>query len=237
MRICIFIFLLIFSSFSFLNDSFSSRFPREYFHAKQILFSKLPLADSVCNTFGLKIKQVLPIALPECARYSILSDKIESSANYYLYATLGSSCGNFSIGHFQMKPTFIEQLEREVLKNSELKLFTFIHDYGKTEMDEETIRKKRLHRLESEWWQMRYLCCFYRLMESKYPALRLETEDEKLLFFSAAYNVGFNHSEKQIREWINRPSFPSGKIEPKKNFPYATVALEFSKDPQILNYR
>jgi hypothetical protein len=198
--------------------------------------NKFSMADSVCRSYQLNLKQVLPIALPECARYSSLSDKLESSANFYLYVTLGTSYGNFSIGHFQMKPSFIENLEKEVAKYPGLKQFNFINDFGKNVTDATMIRKKRLSRLDSEWWQLQYLCCFYKVMEAKFATVSFENDVHKFRFFAAAYNRGFHLTEKQIREWMDKPAFPTGKIDASRNFSYASVAVEFLEDLQLKNY-
>ena len=59
---------------------------------------------------------VLAIVFPELIRYSKLQDVIESNDLKVLYVQFGDTYSNFSIGRFQMKPSFCEQLEKDYNK-------------------------------------------------------------------------------------------------------------------------
>ena len=50
----------------------------------------------------------IAIIFPEFVRYSALRDKMEISLLKTLYINLGEDYANFSIGQFQMKPSFAE---------------------------------------------------------------------------------------------------------------------------------
>jgi hypothetical protein len=217
-------------AFFFAPDTYLKRYPKEYAGGEFIIRSKLKLADSVCSRFRLSSKYVLPIVFPECTRFSSLSDRIESSANYYLYCTLGEKYANFSIGHFQMKPSFVEQLEKSVLASPSLSHLHYIADFGKFSKDESAVRKLRISRLESDWWQMQYLCCFYLVMDNKYPASKWKNQEEKLSFYAAAFNRGFFLSEQKILDWMSVPAFPNGSSAPAVNFPYSSIALEYFRN-------
>ena len=48
------------------------------------------------------------VIFPELVRYSALRDKMEITLLKALYINLGDDYANFSIGQFQMKPSFAE---------------------------------------------------------------------------------------------------------------------------------
>ena len=55
----------------------------------------------------------LAVVFPEIVRYSDLEDLIQIRALKVLYVQYGRKYADFSVGHFQMKPSFIEQLEAD----------------------------------------------------------------------------------------------------------------------------
>jgi len=54
----------------------------------------------------------IAIVFPELVRYSALRDKMEITLLKTLYVNLGEDYANFSIGQFQMKPSFAEMIRR-----------------------------------------------------------------------------------------------------------------------------
>ena len=50
------------------------------------------------------------VVFPELVRYSALRDKMEITLLKALYINLGDNYANFSIGQFQMKPSFAEMI-------------------------------------------------------------------------------------------------------------------------------
>ncbi len=59
----------------------------------------------------------ISIVLPELIRWNALQDIMETTALELLYVEKGKDGADFSIGYFQMKPSFIENLENYVLTN------------------------------------------------------------------------------------------------------------------------
>ena len=146
----------------------------------------------------------------------------------YYYIDKGAEAADFSIGIFQMKPSFIEQLEAEVGKYEGLKKeYNSVLGF-KTEQSKE-IRKERLDRLKDKSWQITYINCFYDMMECKYSDTTFATKEKKLQFYASAYNHGFNCSAKEINKWINIKSFPHGFGKKESKYCYAEVALYFYK--------
>ena len=81
--------------------------------------------DSIINEYLGYDKQYknekLAIVFPELLKYTLYQDLLETTALELIYTSYGKSYADFSIGYFQMKPSFIEDLEAETLKYSDLK--------------------------------------------------------------------------------------------------------------------
>jgi hypothetical protein len=201
---------------------------------QSIFFEKYPDAKkTVTETYSrLSILQELPkekgkiiysIVAPEVSMYKSFLNLMETGAAEIFYANMGGEYGNFSLGIFQMKPSFIEKIEgnyKKYCKKGEyLNGLSYAHDLN---LDE--IRGERIGRLKSEEWQQIYLICFYEIMEVKYankfPDLRT-----KISFYAAAYNYGFQSNYDEIKIWEKKISFP-GRTE-KPIVSYSKLAVEF----------
>lgn len=168
--------------------------------------------------------EVLPIVFPECARFNQFENAFES----VLLSTFNSTetkNADFSIGYFQMKPSFIENLEKEIYSNDDLKQVRQLFSY-KTE-NPDSIRSKRLDRLYSEQWQIEYLCAFTKIMQLKYEKDSIEIPF--VAYAAAAYNYGFTETSKEIVDWSQTKAFPYGKNKSTNNYSYAELALHFKK--------
>jgi hypothetical protein len=100
---------------------------------------------------------ILSITYPESLRYNEFFDIIESESNEIRYIEYGSKGSDFSIGKFQMKPSFIENLE-DVQKTYKISKYDVVkYPFYKTTNQK---RKERLHRLKSREWQMIYMSLF-----------------------------------------------------------------------------
>ena len=222
--------LLLFFCYSLSHaqnrQCFSQKYPKHYCNALNWLSEKYSFADSVIRHFGLETQDVLSIGLPECSRFSDVSNFFECTSNHYFYVTLGSEYSNFSVGRFQMKPSFIEQLEKYISNEKNLSAY---HKYINQNLrkDEKITRKERLARLASEEWQLIYLCAVYSYLEFKYKNKKWLNKEEKIEFFALAYNRGFWHNEDDIFRWKNICLFPSGRTDSINNYTYGEVALEF----------
>lgn len=203
-------------------------------HSQSIFFEKYPESEIiVIETYSrLSILQELPnekgkiiysIVAPEVAMYKSFLNIMETGAAEIFYTNMGGEYGNFSLGIFQMKPSFIEKIEgyyqKYCKRGKYLERLKYTHDLN---MDE--IRSERIDRLKSEEWQQIYLICFYEIMEikfaGKFPDLR-----EKISFFAAAYNYGFLSSTNEIKRWEKKVSFP-GRTE-EAIIPYSELSVAY----------
>lgn len=168
---------------------------------------------------GVSPEFLFSVVSPEIAWYSGYRDKFETAAVETFYIQLGSSYANFSIGWFQMKPSFVEVLEKEALK---MKSWKYIAEFS---CDDETkIRQERIARLKTINWQITYLCVFILHLNTKYKNV-LQNEKDKLLHYASVYNCGLGASDQTIAVWQNKKAFPA--LFGDKKFNYSQVAIEF----------
>lgn len=167
---------------------------------------------------------ILSIAFPEIIRYNSFSDYIETSSNRILYINKGKKASDFSTGYFQMKPSFIEDLEDYVTNTVSLQQYRSILIRKKTEKEN---RKERIDRLENFQWQLRYIKVFWNVLEYKYKHIRFKNENEKIRLYATAYNYGFTKPEKEITKYQSIKAFPYGERINTEKFAFADFSIDF----------
>ncbi|WP_264551733.1 hypothetical protein [Flavobacterium sp. N2038] len=168
--------------------------------------------------------EILSIAFPEIIRYNSFSDYIETSSNRILYINKGKKISDFSTGYFQMKPSFVEDLENYISHNESLQQHNSILIQKKTEKE---VRKERINRLENFQWQLRYLKVFWHILEHKYKHVKFKNENEKIRFYATAYNYGFTKPEKEITKYESIKIFPYGERTNTEKFAFADFSIDF----------
>lgn len=164
----------------------------------------------------------IAVIFPELVRYSALRDKMEITLLKALYVNLGEDYANFSIGQFQMKPSFAEIIREQApaflgrrsgIKFIGLSEFENIKDY----------RKSIVNDLEDPQSEFRYLVSFIKICEKKYKTDR-QDESSRIRFLATAYNYGINKSTEQINSMIDKKFFNT-KLFKTDNYCYADVSL------------
>ncbi len=163
--------------------------------------------EKIAAQYGLNFNEVIPIVFPECTRFNQFSDQLESTALEYLYVHYGSTSANFSIGYFQMKPSFIESLELSI-NSGEFSSTIKNHFLYDSAADNKTKREIRMLRLRDIEWQIHYLCAFYKIMEQRTINENWVDKADQVAFFAAAYNYGFLENIQDIKSWQNQEKFP-----------------------------
>jgi hypothetical protein len=162
------------------------------------------------------------IVAPEITRYSSGIDFVESRALKVLYVQGGTAYANFSVGHFQMKPSFVERLE------DSLRCRPWLHArFGHCLIDglaPRAARVERLDRLSRLDAQMDYLLLFCTLVEERFRDRRHPTAGARLRFFASAYNTGFHKDAAAIDATAAVALFP--RFSPVK-FRYVDIATWF----------
>lgn len=181
-------------------------------------------------------REILAIGFPEVIRWNEFQDMIEISFDKSIYVNFGSKKLDFSIGLFQMKPSFIENLESYVKKYP----LVFPHVIVMTVILEGKEEKKnrliRIQRLSNTEWQLRYLSVYWRVVNHKFRYIIFKNNSQKLKFYAAAYNFGFTKPISQIQNWQSKKLFPYGKNYEKIQVAYSDISLLFFQShSQIFN--
>ncbi len=172
----------------------------EFYTTHQNIFQE------IADYYNCPLEKTVAIALPEVIRYKGWQNDLERMALEQFYVKGGKIEADFSIGYFQMKPSFIEDLECEIVENPHL-LQEFSHLIPNGDWSQEKSRKFRIERLNITHLQFEYLCAFYKIMENKYCDI---DEKNKLNFFASAFNYGFKKPKEKIQNWANIKAFPYG---------------------------
>jgi hypothetical protein len=169
----------------------------------------------------------LSVIFPELIRYSSITDYIEVKALEVLYVQYGKAYADFSIGLFQMKPTFAEQIEADILQCRLQEYYPELSLLHPCITDSIGIRKERIIRLQEEKYQLLYLGAFIRIMAKLYPDLEKETPQTRLFFYSTAYNTGYRNGDKVIRCEGDKAYFHPGMDSTGKKYVYSQISLDY----------
>lgn len=165
------------------------------------------------------------IIFPEQLRYSRLQDGMEQAALHALYVDGGKERANFSIGLFQMKPSFAEEVETAWMGSPMRHVYKLYFD----SKDSREARRRRLLRLKDERWQCVYLAIFIRLMLEREPELVLLPSEERVALLATAYNYSFRASLEVLRQKRHRRTFHLDFLPGKRTayYSYAAIAEEW----------
>jgi hypothetical protein len=169
----------------------------------------------------------IAVIFPELVRYSALRDKIEITLLKALYINLGEDYANFSIGQFQMKPSFAEIIRAQaplVLGRRSGIVFKNPSEYD----DISNYRKSIVNDLEDPKSEFNYLIAFLRICEKDYATNRKD-EIHRLKFLATAYNYGIDKSASQIDAMIDSKYFNT-KLFKTENYCYSDISLFWYKN-------
>lgn len=185
------------------------------------------------------------VIFPELIRYSLFQDKMETSAVRSLYISKGTGGCNFSIGRFQMKPSFAEDLEKRWMRSGLARKYNMYFDTKENAI----ARRIRISRLEDEEWQCIYLAIFLKMLYMDYGSTNKSGEHtqegidtlpvkEQVRLAATAYNRGCR--------WVNPGYGPLDEIRAKshekhfhtaiipttktRRYVYADIALKHFKE-------
>lgn len=172
---------------------------------------------------------VLSIGAPELMRYSLVSDFLETEILEIAYAEYGLDYADFSIGKFQMKPSFVERLEQSICENPEL-YFWYQELTTYSVPDDQAVRTERIRRIKSPNYQYLILSAFYDYCRLTYCEYLESVNIEKEVgFIGTAYNMGFNKSSNEILKYQSLKRFPFGARYKGDQYAYSSVSTEIFK--------
>jgi len=213
------------------GEDYAAIFGPKYAEAEQYLEQNAWIADSL-SLSPVETRIAVAVVFPEVMRFRVLEDEIQVRALKVLYVQLGRKYANFSVGHFQMKPVFAEQLERDYnrLFSAAEKAAAGIASYDCD--DSSHVRNERVRRLDDLYGQAEYLRLFMLIMDKHYANVTFADDLAKLRFYAAAYNAGYSQGEAAIRKAMGVRRFHVQLLFPKARYNYADVAASyFSRHP------
>jgi hypothetical protein len=163
----------------------------------------------------------ISVIFPELIRYSALRDKMEITLLKTLYINLGDDYADFSIGVFQMKPSFAEFIREDAPR---------ITGHGKGLLDTRSrysdikgFRKSIVSDLEDPKTQIYYLIAFIKLCKERFKTDQRD-EVSQVKFLSTVYNYGPGKTESQIDSMSNRKFFNT-KLFKTENYSYSDISV------------
>jgi hypothetical protein len=218
------LFSLTISAFSRQPD-YKTIFGKDWNKAEQFLSENEAWMKQMASRYRISYPLVVAVIFPELVRYSAIRDKIEITLLKTLYINLGSEYSDFSIGPFQMKPSFAEFIcsKAETLRAEPGNWFRRrVHKENTWEF-----RKSIVMDLENADTQFLYLAAFIKICERNYN-LEESDETEKVKILSSAYNCGPDKSLEKVKEMADRKFFNT-KLYKTENYSYSDVSLYWYK--------
>jgi hypothetical protein len=172
-------------------------------------------------TYNVSYPEAVAIIFPELIRYSSLRDKMEITLLKTLYIYHGDDYADFSIGQFQMKPSFAESVHKKVpllrgkLRN-QFKERTRYNDIRK-------YRSSVVRDLEQPESQFLYLIAFIKICETIYNLKDMD-EDHRLKFLATAYNYSFQKNFEEVNETIGKRFFYT-KLVKTETYSYSDISV------------
>jgi hypothetical protein len=206
--------------FSEVNTNYRKIFLESYNEALQFLDDNTWISDSL-QSKGIDPNFALSIIFPELIRYSAIQDKMEMGGLLTLYVQYGDKYADFSVGRFQMKPSFVEHLEDDANETH----FIDSNLFNRTNTSQSRI--ERVSRLNDLKWQVDYLVLFIKEMDIRYGYIKWGLENDRLKFYATAYNSGYLLGEGKIREKMNAKMFYTGLTKGDNCYCYAAIAEDF----------
>jgi hypothetical protein len=208
-------FLLLF--FFLGQNNFGYLTPEEYFgdsYTDAISFFQKNSKSfkSFFSKYNIDHKLANAIVFPEVIRYNRFRDFAETTALELAYVQGGTSFADFSIGRFQMKPSFVEMLEFEFKSNSPIASTFSSIIFFKDTLSEHSIRLERVSRLKDQQWQLIYLAYFIHIAREKFKMDIAQNPNEELLILSSAYNLSLNASYSDLKRVASLKTFPYGRM-------------------------
>ena len=228
------VIILLFFVFIFsIGKKYDRIFNQSYYKAIDFIKQNQEKFDQELGHDSKVRIEKISIVFPEIIKYSLYKDILETTALEIIYVNYGKEQADFSIGYFQMKPSFIEKLEHKIYDSNFL--FSKYHDLVSfKDSSKKKKRKERIVRLKSIEWQLKYLNCFYDHLSEQYKDHVWRNPESKIRFFSTAYNHDFEADKREIEYWINKKVFPYGLVKGKQQYAYCDIAVFYFKN-QLIN--
>ena len=178
--------------------------------------------------YGVSYPVLIAVVFPELIRYSALRDKMEITLLKALYINLGEDYANFSIGQFQMKPSFAESIHQKVSLLKGRFRNQFKEKTGITDI--RTYRGSIVKDLEEPESEFLYLIAFLKICETIYNLEKMD-EEGRLKFLATAYNYSFQKSFEDVNKMMDKKFFYT-KLVKAESYSYADISAYWYKNYQ-----
>ena len=217
--------LLIMGSATAFSTNYPKVFGDDWTSAAQFVNEHHAAWKPLFEEFGVDAHLAEAIIFPELIRYSKWQDEIETAAVNGLYVQKGTKGANFSIGRFQMKPSFAEEVEAAWNQSALAKEYGFVFNL----QPNAEARRSRIRRLSSMQGQCRYLAIFIRLLQLHHPQLARLSEKEQVRYLATAYNTSFSASWQSLEQLSHEQHFHTDIIKTRltRMYSYADIAVYF----------
>lgn len=218
---------LIFSQ----QADYKSIFGKDWDKAGSFVAENETWMKQLSKKYDVSYAEAVAIVFPELIRYSALRDKMEITLLKSLYIYKGEDYADFSIGQFQMKPSFAEVIHRNVklLKGQ-------IGNQFRAKMSTKDITKYRssvVRDLEQPESQFLYLIAFMKICETTYDLQEID-EIQRIKFLATAYNFSFQKSFEAVKGMIDRKSFYA-KLIKTESYSYSDISAYWYRNYQKNN--
>jgi hypothetical protein len=176
----------------------------------------------VLKKYNIRYEEAVAVVFPELVRYSALRDKMETALLKTLYRNLGDDYADFSIGVFQVKPSFAEKIRDDALAVKNRKIKNLFKDRS-AYPDEKAFRASIVADLEDPETELNYIIAFLKICENRFIN-NWPDEASKIKFLATAYNTGYWKSSDEIKAMTDKKFFNT-KLFKTENYSYADVAL------------
>ena len=179
----------------------------------------------LCDEYDVEYEMASTIIFPELLRYSRYLNVLETIANKTLYVKFGSEYSNFSVGVFQMKPSFVEDLlfSNELSKGKLYEILNINEDYD----DDAELREEIVNALQSDQSAFRFVIAFIKICEKRYKIENYD-EYEKVVFMSTVYNAGLKTKQEDVSELSTEKHF-NDRLVSDQYYSYSDIALWYYK--------
>jgi len=202
-------------------------FSDDYSNAIDFMEQNSELFLEFSNANNTDAEVIIAVLFPEAIRYSIISDYLETKSLELAYVYGGLA--DFSIGFFQMKPSFVENLESSI-KQYPKQLAKYDSLLISDKITLADIRKTRVERLQTINYQVAYANCFYDVVRILYPHVFKNDKTFQIKFISTAFNHGFLSGEKEILDYTTKAFFPLGGKNNTSRYNYSDISVFFYKN-------
>jgi len=228
----LFIYILIFNfifCFSIKEENnFINSFSEDINRALEFIDNHRDKIIEISKDYNIDVNIALSIMFPELVRYNHLKDQIEISVNKLFYIKWGPEYADFSIGIFQMKPTFIERLSKTRKRDKYNDLFLYPEGASK-----EDVRRIIIDRLQDIDYQLKYLAYFINIIDTS-NEIKFKNNYDKIKYYATAYNAGSWYNQNNNQELSKKKTYPyGGNNDEIKQYSYSDISLYYYQN--ILN--